>query len=91
MGVVLVEVRSLQQQIAGEQLESGVQCSWLLLLQGIILQPWSHGVGVYSTVLLCHFVRTVMLSLSLNKYAQPRFSLAHKNVLVNGSLKYYIV
>lgn len=49
MGVVLVEVRSLQQQIAGEQLESGVQCSWLLLAQDIILQPWIDGVGVCGT------------------------------------------
>lgn len=42
----LGRVRCLQQQIAGEQLESGVQCSRLLLLQDIILQPWIHGVGV---------------------------------------------
>lgn len=47
--MVLVEVRSLQQQMAGEQLKSGVQCSRLLLVQYIILQPWIDGMGVYGT------------------------------------------
>lgn len=56
---VLAEVRSLQQHMAGEQLESGVQCSQLLLVQDIILEPWIDGVAV--PVLPGHFVRTVML------------------------------
>lgn len=46
------------QQIAGEQLEPGVQCS-RLHVQDIIPQPWIHGVDV--PVLLGHFVSTVTL------------------------------
>lgn len=88
-GMVLVEVRSLQQQVVGVQLESGVQCSRLLLIQDIILQLWIGEEGVYRTpwplwgLSCCNYLWTGMPSLD--------FHYVLKNVLVNGNGKFKVL